>query len=113
MTQPRSVIYTVSDVAASKAVLTALFGEPDVDQPYYVGYGGGGQHVGLTPAGPDGTTGPVPYWPVDDAAATVAALTAAGATVVQEPRDVGGLLVAVVQDGDGSPIGISQVLQAG
>ncbi|MGC5165553.1 VOC family protein [Luteimicrobium sp. DT211] len=109
MTQPRSVVYTVTDVAASKAVFTALFGEPDVDQPYYVGYGDGGQHVGITPSR-DGVTGPIPYWPVDDAAATVAALTAAGATVVQEPQDVGGMLVAVVHDPDGGAIGISQAL---
>jgi catechol 2,3-dioxygenase-like lactoylglutathione lyase family enzyme len=38
----------VSDLAAAKAVYTALLGaEPAHDAPYYVGYEVAGQHIGL------------------------------------------------------------------
>jgi predicted enzyme related to lactoylglutathione lyase len=54
-------------------------------------------------------TGPVPFYDVADIEATLAALRAAGAQVVQEPTDVaGGLLVAKVHDADGNEIGLRQ-----
>ena len=46
---------------------------------------------------------------MDDVATSLAALLRAGAETVQEPTDVGGgLLVALVRDGDGNLIGLRQ-----
>jgi predicted enzyme related to lactoylglutathione lyase len=55
-------------------------------------------------------TGPIPFYDVDDISATLSALKAAGAQVVQEPTDVAaGLLVAKVMDADGNDIGLRQL----
>jgi predicted enzyme related to lactoylglutathione lyase len=105
------VLYPVKDVDKAKALFAALFGaDPHVDSPYYVGFSVNGAEVGLVPGGHDqGMTGPVPFFDVDDISATLGALQAAGAQVVQEPTDVGaGLLVAKVCDADGSDIGLRQ-----
>jgi len=106
-----SIIYPTSDVEAAKKALTALFGkQPDIDEPYYVGYEVDGRQVGLDPGGAaKGMTGPVPYWNVADIDATIAALEATGATVTQAPTDVGGgNLIATVTDADGNTIGLGQ-----
>ena len=43
----KTVLHPVSDLAAAKAVYTALLGaEPDHDSSYYVGYEAAGQHIG-------------------------------------------------------------------
>jgi predicted enzyme related to lactoylglutathione lyase len=106
-----TVLYPVKDIDQAKSAFTALFGvEPHVDSPYYVGYEVDGHEVGLIPNGHDqGMTGPEPYYDVEDINATLAALRAAGAEVVQEPTDVAaGLLVAKVRDADGNLIGVKQ-----
>ncbi len=106
-----SIIYPTSDAEEAKKVMTALFGkEPEIDQPYYVGYEVDGRQVGLDPNGAArGMTGPVPYWNVPDIDATIAALEAAGATVTQAPTDVGGgNLIATLTDADGNTVGLSQ-----
>jgi predicted enzyme related to lactoylglutathione lyase len=106
-----TVLYPVRDVDQAKATFSALFGvEPHVDSKYYVGYEVDGHEVGLIPSGRDqGMTGPEPYYDVEDINATLAALQAAGAVVVQEPTDVAaGLLVAKVRDTDGNLIGVKQ-----
>jgi len=105
------VLYPVTDLEKSKAVFSALLGkEPDNDSPYYVGYEAGDQHIGLNPSGhAQGMTGPVAYWPVDDIDGQIKKLTAAGATVEQEPTEVGpGRKVASLRDPDGNPIGLVQ-----
>jgi predicted enzyme related to lactoylglutathione lyase len=107
----RTVIFPVKDLDRAKAVFTALLGtEPAMDQPYYVGYEAPGIHLGLDPNGhAQGMTGPVGFWQVSDLAATRDALVAAGATVAQDARDVGGgRLVATLRDADGNPIGLLQ-----
>ena len=54
-------------------------------------------------------TSPVAYWHVSDLDAKLAEVTAAGATVKDEPRDVGGgRLVATVTDPDGNVLGLMQ-----
>ncbi len=109
--QCKTVLYPVKDIDKAKAVFTALFGsDPHVDSPYYVGYSVDGSEIGLVPDGHNqGMTGPVPFFDVDDISATIAALQAAGAKVVQEPTNVGGgLLVAKVLDDDGNDIGLRQ-----
>ena len=107
----KTVLHPVSDVAAAKAVYTALLGvAPMADESYYVGYEAEGQHIGLVPGGSaQGMTSPVAYWHVPDIEAKLAEVTAAGATVNESPRDVGGgRLVATVTDPDGNVLGLLQ-----
>jgi predicted enzyme related to lactoylglutathione lyase len=107
----KTVLHPVTDLAAAKAVYTALLGtEPQADAPYYVGYDAEGQHIGLVPNGAQqGMTGPVTYWHVTDLAAKLAEVTAAGAKVKDEPKDVGnGRLVATFTDADGNVLGLLQ-----
>jgi predicted enzyme related to lactoylglutathione lyase len=107
----KTVLHPVSDLAAAKAVYTALLGvEPQADGPYYVGYDVAGQHIGLVPSGgPQGMTSPVAYWHVSDIEAKLAEVTAAGATVKEPAHNVGGgRLVASVTDPDGNVLGLLQ-----
>ena len=107
----KTVLHPVSDLGSAKAVYTALLGvEPTADAPYYVGYDAAGQHIGLVPnGGPQGMTSPVAYWHVPDLEAKLAEVTAAGATVKEPARDVGGgRLVATVTDSDGNVLGLLQ-----
>jgi predicted enzyme related to lactoylglutathione lyase len=106
-----TVLYPVKDLDKAKTTFSALFGvEPHVDSPYYVGYEVDGHEIGLIPNGHDqGMTGPEPYYDVEDINASIAALTAAGAVVLQEPTDVAaGLLVAKLRDTEGNLIGVKQ-----
>lgn len=108
----RTVLHPVSDLAAAKAVYTALLGvPPQTDDSYYVGFEAAGQHIGLVPGGgPQDMTSPVAYWHVADIEAKLAEVTAAGATIKEQPRDVGGgRLVATVTDPDGNVLGLLQV----
>ncbi|WP_199546506.1 VOC family protein [Streptomyces sp. N35] len=107
----KTVLHPVADLAKAKDVYTALLGvAPTVDEPYYVGYETGGQHIGLVPGGgPQGMTSPVAYWQVADLGAKLAELTAAGATITEEPHEVGGgRIVAAVTDVDGNVLGLLQ-----
>jgi predicted enzyme related to lactoylglutathione lyase len=107
----KTVLHPVSDLTSAKAVYTALLGTPPQhDADYYVGYEVAGQHIGLVPGGgPQGMTSPVAYWHVPDIEAKLAEVTAAGATVKDAPRDVGGgRLVASVTDSDGNVLGLLQ-----
>ena len=107
----KTVLHPVSDVEQAKVVYTALLGiEPQTDSPYYVGYDVAGQHIGLVPGGREqGMTSPVAYWHVPDIEAKLAEVSAAGATVKEPPRDVGGgRLVATFTDPDGNVLGVLQ-----
>jgi len=107
----KTVLHPVSDLAAAKAVYTALLGvPPQADESYYVGYEAEGQHIGLVPGGgPQGMTSPVAYWHVPDIEAKLAEVTAAGAAVKDAPRDVAnGRLVATFTDPDGNVLGLIQ-----
>jgi predicted enzyme related to lactoylglutathione lyase len=106
-----TVLHPVSDLEAAKAVYTALLGEePTADAPYYVGYDSAGQHIGLVPrGGPQDMDSPVAYWRVRDIEAKLAEVTAAGATLKDPARDVGGgRLVATFTDPDGNVLGLLQ-----
>src|SRR5712672_262901 len=95
----KTVLHPVSDLATAKAVYAALLGvPPQTESDYYVGFEAAGQHVGLLPGGgPQGMSCPVAYWEVPDIEAKLAEVTAAGATVNEPVRDVGGgRLVATV-----------------
>jgi predicted enzyme related to lactoylglutathione lyase len=107
----KTVLHPVSDLARAKQVYAALLGvAPQADAPYYVGFDVAGQHIGLLPGGgPQGMTSPVAYWHVADIEAKLAEVTAAGATVKDPARDVGGgRLVATFTDPDGNVLGLLQ-----
>jgi predicted enzyme related to lactoylglutathione lyase len=107
----KTVLVPVSDVGRSKAVYAALLGlAPQADAEYYVGFDAAGQHIGLVPSGgPQAMTSPVTYWHVSDIEAKLAEVTSAGATVKEQPRDVGGgRRVATFTDIDGNVLGLLQ-----
>jgi predicted enzyme related to lactoylglutathione lyase len=107
----KTVLHPVSDLTRAKAVYAALLGvQPQHDAPYYVGFDVAGQHIGLVPSGgPQSMTSPVAYWQVSDIEAKLAEVTAAGATLKEPARDVGGgRLVATVTDPDGNVLGLLQ-----
>ena len=106
-----TVLYPGSDLATAKAVYTALLGvPPQTDEPYYVGFEAGGQHIGLvTGGGARGTAAPVAYWQVADIEAKPAEVTAAGAAAKEPRHDAGrGRLLATVIDPDGNVLGLLQ-----
>ncbi len=106
-----TVLHTVSDMAAAKAVYAALLGIlPQTDESYYVGFESNGQHIGLLPvAGSQAITAPVAYWKVPDIEAKLAEVIAAGAVVKEPAHNVGGgRLVATVTDPDGNVLGLLQ-----
>jgi predicted enzyme related to lactoylglutathione lyase len=107
----KTLLHPVTDLAKAKPVYTALLGvEPMADSEYYVGYEAEGQQIGLVPGGgPQGMTTPVAYWHVADIEAKVAEVLAAGATLKDPPRNVGGSrLVATFADPDGNVLGLIQ-----
>jgi predicted enzyme related to lactoylglutathione lyase len=107
----KTVLHPVTDLAAAKKMYAALLGmEPQADGDYYVGFEAEGQQIGLVPAGgPQGMTSPVAYWHVTDIEAKLAEVTAAGATVKDAPKNVGGgRLVATFTDPDGNVLGLIQ-----
>ena len=86
------MLHPVFDLATAKAVYAALLGvRRQTDGSYYVGVEAEGQHIGLVPGGgPRGMTSPVAHWHVPDIEAELAEVTAAGATVKEPVRHVGG-----------------------
>lgn len=107
----RTVVYKVPDLERAKTWYRELFAiEPYFDQPFYVGFNVGGFELGLDPdvatRGP-GEGGAVAYWGVSDLEATLAAITARGATIASPLQDVGGgVRVATVADPFGNSIGL-------
>ncbi|MEV8378041.1 VOC family protein [Kribbella sp. NPDC056861] len=106
----KTVLHPVADLAKATALYAALLGiQPQVESPYYVGFETAGQQIGLVPAGPQSPDSQLAYWHVDDIEAKLAEVTAAGATVKDSPRDVGGgRLVASFTDLDGNVLGLVQ-----
>ena len=107
----KTLLHPVSDVEKAKTVYTALLGvAPQAADAYYVGFEAEGQHIGLVPGGgPQGMTSRVAYWHVSDIEAKLAEVTAAGATLKEPVRDVGGgRLVATFTDPDGNVLGLIQ-----
>ena len=110
------IVFPVKDIARAKALYTKLLGaEPYADAPYYVGFKVGEQEIGLDPNGHrHGSTGPIPYWEVEDVKTSLQSLQDAGAEVQQDVKDVGGgKLVAIAKDADSNLIGLMQSPQKG
>ncbi len=106
MSYPSIIVIPVADMEKAIETYQILLGvEPYVAESYYAGFKVGTGEIGLDPHGKSG--GPLPYWDVEDLDATIASLTASGATVVNSPAEVGGgLTIAVLADADGNPIGL-------
>jgi predicted enzyme related to lactoylglutathione lyase len=100
------IVFPVKDLDKAKKFYSTFLGtEPYVDGAWYVGYKVGDIEVGLDPNG----TAVVSYTDSDDIEASIQTLTAAGAEIVMDPKDVGGgLLVAQVKDIDGNVVGFRQ-----
>jgi predicted enzyme related to lactoylglutathione lyase len=107
----KTLLHPVTDLEAAKPVYAALLGmEPTSDAQYYVGFEAAGQQIGLVPNGAQqGMTSPVAYWHVSDIEGKLAEVTAAGATVKEQPHEVGGgRRVASFADPDGNVLGLIQ-----
>lgn len=107
----RTVGYTVRDLEAAKRWYAELLGkQPYFDQPFYVGFDVGGYELGLHPAEGDDAPGPggdVAYWGVDDVAAALEQIVAAGGAVRQPALDVGeGIVVGAALDPFGNVLGV-------
>lgn len=110
---------TSPDIAASADFYRGLFDWTAEDMGADAGHytvlkQEGAQVAGIASAtAPDGSTNPalwLPYFSVENAAATTAVARAAGATVLVEPTDVFGTLeFAVLTDPDGAAYGICQL----
>ncbi len=101
------LVYPTKDLEASKALMKAFLGvDPYADTPYYVGYKSGELEVGLDPHG----EAVIAYTEVADVEASLKSLVEAGASTVQDPKDVGGgMLIAQVKDGNGNVLGLRQL----
>ena len=105
------IVYPASDVSKTKEFFATLLGtEPYADSAYYIGFKAGDMEIGIVPkAAQPGASGQLAFVTVDDINAALDALVAAGAEKVQDPKDVAqGLLVAVVKDPNGTPVGLRQ-----
>ncbi len=104
----RNFVYPVQDIDRAKALFCDLLGvEPYMDSPYYVGFKVGDQEIGLDPHGHK--EGMTVYFHVDDIQKSLKSLLDAGATQVQEIKDIGGGgLIASVKDQNGNLIGLFQ-----
>lgn len=107
----RTSIYMVGDIQAAKEWYARAFEtEPYFDEPFYVGFDIGGYELGLQPEenpGVEKVESVVAYWGVDDIHAEFDRLVKSGATVFEEPADVGGgIKVAKLTDPWGNIIGL-------
>lgn len=111
MNAVRVIVYPASDIAkATKFFATLLGAEPYAESAYYVGFRTGDVEVGLVPqAAQPGISVPLAYVDVTDINAALTTLVAEGAETLKEPTDVAnGLLIAIVKNPDGTPIGLRQ-----
>lgn len=107
----KALVFPTTNLAQSKELLSVVLGvDPVFDDPAYVGFQVGGLDIGLDPNGKiRGMTGATPMFEVDDIRKTVAALTAAGATIVEDVEPVGaGHFIALLSDPEGNMIGLGQ-----
>ncbi len=103
----KALVYPVKNVEKAKAFYGKFLDtEPYIASPYYVGYKVGEMEVGLDH---NSNVGPIAYVDVEDIKSSLQTMTEAGATVIQDARDVGGgLLIARIKDADGNVVGFRQ-----
>ncbi len=108
----RTVIYHVNDLQAAKDWYIQTTGiTPYFDEPFYVGFDINGCELGLDPdmTGVEPGNQTVAYWSVDSITEAVDRFVQSGATIVQEPTNVGGdIFVATILDPFGNHVGLIQ-----
>jgi predicted enzyme related to lactoylglutathione lyase len=107
----RTAGYKVTDLAKAKEWYANILGiQPYFDEPFYVGFNVAGYELGLQPAeegDAPGEPGMVVYWGVEDVQTAYHELLHNGATMLEEPTDVGGdIMVASVKDPWGNAFGV-------
>ncbi len=107
----RTTIYKVADITAAKAWYANVFEtQPYFDDSFYVGFNIGGYELGLHPEESpvaDKAESVLTYWGVENVAQEMSRFIAAGATVHEQPQEVGGgIIVASVKDLWGNIIGL-------
>lgn len=104
------IVYPVKNVQEAKVFYGKFLGiEPYADSPYYVGFKPTDDlEIGLDPNSQE----IVSYIEVTDIENDLQALVAAGATLHQASKDVGGgMLIAQVKDAGGNTLGLRQLPQ--
>lgn len=104
----RTAIYAAPDLDRAKTWYTAFLGvAPYFDEPFYVGFNVGGYELGLDPTATPAQGTPITYWGVIDLQLVYRSLLEQGATVLEEPRNVGGEIeVATLKDPFGNLLGL-------
>jgi len=106
----RTCIYRVSDIQQAKQWYTKAFGvEPYFDEAFYVGFNIAGYELGLQPEESTVPKGEsvFTYWGVEDVTSEYKRLLEIGATVFEEPTEVGGgIIVAAIKDPWNNVLGI-------
>lgn len=107
----RTVVYKVADLQKAKEWYSKAFGiKAYFDEVFYVGFNIGGYELGLLPEDKpikDKPESVIAYWGVEDIQSVFEQLLNTGATVHEQPMNVGGdLMVASVIDPWGNCIGI-------
>jgi predicted enzyme related to lactoylglutathione lyase len=104
----KTILYPVKDMTQAKTLFRKFLGvEPYADQPYYIGFKVNDQDIGLVPNNPEAAT--TAFFHVDDIKDSLQIFVDAGATIIQDVKNVGGgRLIASVKDNDGNIIGLVQ-----
>lgn len=107
----RTTIYKVGSIKTAKEWYAQAFEvQPYFDEPFYVGFDIGGYELGLQPEEnptTDKVESVVAYWGVNDMQKEFARFTELGATVHEEPQNVGGdIVVATLKDPWGNIVGL-------
>ena len=104
----KTILYPVRDMTQAKTLFRKFLGvEPYSDQPYYVGFKIGDQDIGLVPNNPEAAM--TAFYHVADIKNSLQILVDAGATIIQDVKNVGGgRLIASVKDKDSNIIGLIQ-----
>ena len=107
----RTVAYKVEDLTKAKEWYSKAFAkDPYFDEPFYVGFNIGGYELGLQPVEGEGNiigNSVITYWGVDDIEKSIKDMLDLGATINDEPLDVGGgVVVASVTDPWNNIIGL-------
>ncbi|MAD98107.1 MAG: glyoxalase/bleomycin resistance/extradiol dioxygenase family protein [Flavobacteriaceae bacterium] len=106
----RTTVYMVPNLQEAKDWYAKAFEtKPYFDEPFYVGFNIEGYELGLLPEEKSGAKGNnvLSYWGVEDIQKSFDHLISMGATVHEEPNNVGGdLMVASVFDPWNNIIGI-------
>lgn len=100
----RTTIYKVSDIDNAKKWYSELLGfDPYFDEPFYIGFNVAGYELGLQPEegvqSSEKADSVITYWGVENVSDSFQNMISLGATVHEEPTEVGGgIIVASLKD---------------